>query len=211
MKLHFWSILFCVLSHSLDGRADVLFAPTNATWKFLKGHSEASSPDATAWRQPTFDDSTWTSAPAPFYYTSTATEPPFYEGGPVTGTVLSDMVSNYTCVFIRKTLVITNAATAGEVTVQVAGDDGFIVWLNGAEVGRTNMPDGFVAFNGRALGSIAEPVKIHDFVLPGTSLREGTNVVAVQGFNWDPTSGDFGIMAGLFTTRDETPPGIVYL
>src|SRR5439155_6683800 len=91
--------------------------------------------------------------------------------------------------------------------VQVAGDDGFIVWLNGVEVGRANMPAGFVAYNGRALGSIAEPVQIHEFILSGSQwLREGTNVLAVQGFNWDPASSDFGLMAGLSTARDETPP-----
>jgi len=177
----------------------------------VKGVSEASAPDATVWRQVDFNETSWITALAPFYYTSTATEPPFYNGGVVFGTVLSDMLNNYTCVFLRKSFVVTNAAASGSVTVEVAGDDGFIVWLNGVEVGRTNMPSGFVSFNGRALASAPEPVPLHRFIIPngGTWLREGTNVLAVQGFNWDPTSGDFGIMAGLSTTRDETPPTVV--
>ena len=191
--------------------ADVLFFPTNATWRMFKGLSEASAPDAAAWRQLDFNDAAWPLAPAPFYYTSTATEPPFYHGGAVTGTVLNDMLNNYTCVFLRKTFVVSNAAASGSVPVEVAGDDGFIVWLNGVEVGRTNMPSGFVPFSGRAVDSIPEPARLHTFVLANGSawLREGSNVLAVQGFNWDPASGDFGIMAGLFTTRDETPPTVI--
>jgi len=189
--------------------AGVFFTTTNTTWKLWKGTSEASSPDPTAWREPLFNDANWVSAPAPFYYTTTATEPPFYSGGPVTGTVLSDMQNNYTCIFLRRTFVVTNAAGSGTVTVEIAGDDGFIVWLNGAEVARTNMPAGFVAYNGRALASLTEPYPIHAFNLSASALREGTNVLAVQGFNWDPTSGDFGVMAGLYTTRDESSPVLV--
>jgi len=211
MNVRLLLIVIFMLSCRSWLRADVIFSPTNATWKVFKGLTEASSPDVTSWRQVGFDDGSWTSAPAPLYYTSTPTEPPFYNGGPVTGTVITDMINNYTCLFLRKTFVVTNAATSGTVTVQAAGDDGFIVWLNGVEIGRTNMPDGFVAYNGRALGSIGEPVPILEFTLAtgGPWLREGTNVLAVQAFNWDPTSSDFGIMAGLFTTRDETPPAVV--
>src|SRR5204863_8412657 len=88
---------------------------------------------------------------------------------------------------------------------------GFIAWLNGVEVGRTNMLAGIVAYNGRALSSITEPVQLHEFVLTngGPWLHDGTNVLAVQAFNWDPASSDFGVMAGLFTTRDQTAPTIV--
>src|ERR1041385_4843056 len=87
-----WVLL---LSLVMNIRADVLFT-TNTTWRMLKGNAEASSPDPAAWRQPDFNgDTAWAVAPAPFYYTSTATEPPFYNGGPVTGTVLSDMLNSY--------------------------------------------------------------------------------------------------------------------
>ena len=127
MNFRVW--LFCGLLLPLTGRGDVIFTTTNSAWKMLKGLSEASSPDATAWRQPDFEDTSWAAAPAPFYYTSTPTEPPFYNGGPVTGTVLNDMINSYTCLFVRKTFVVTNAAASGTVTVQVAADDGFIVWL----------------------------------------------------------------------------------
>jgi hypothetical protein len=195
----------------LPSRADIVFSTTNATWKWLKGQAEASTPDSGAWRQPEFNDSSWASAPAPFYYSNTPTEPPFYNCGPVTGTVITDMLGGYTCIFLRKTFAVTNVAASGSLLVEVAADDGFIAWLNGVELGRTNMPPGDIPFTGRALESIAEPVNVHALltVNGAAALREGTNVLAVQAFNWDPESGDFGVMAGVSTARDETPPIII--
>ncbi len=205
-----WLLLLIGLP-AAAARAEVIFSTTNAIWRMWKGVSEASSPDPTAWRDVAFTDVSWSAAPAPFYYSSTATEPPFYNGGADSGTILGDMLNNYTCLFLRKTFVISNLAASNVTRIEVAGDDGFIVWLNGAEVGRTNMPAGPIPFNGRALGSIPEPTQVHVFTIAESSswLREGTNVLCVQAFNWDPTSGDFGIMAGLSLIRDEMPPVVV--
>src|SRR2546428_13659141 len=90
-------------------RADVIFSATDATWKLFKGLSEASSPDPAAWRQAAFDDTSWAVAPAPFYYTSTPTEPPFYNGGPSTGDVVRRMMKGFTCHFFVQTFVVTKA------------------------------------------------------------------------------------------------------
>jgi len=203
-------VLLFLQSVSLQSRAEVLFTTGDTVWKLFKGRSEASSPDSTTWRRVDFDDASWATAPAPFYYSSAPTEPPFYNGGPVTGTVLSDMLNTYTCVFLRKTFVITNAAALDTVIVEIACDDGFIVWLNGVEIGRTNMPAGVVSFNGVASGSIVEPAVVHSFVLDNGALwlREGTNVLAMQGFNRSTDSSDFGIMAGLSVSQDV--PGVCF-
>src|SRR5882762_9949514 len=88
MRPALFFIIAVILALALPVGAEVYFTTTNAIWKALKGRAEASSPDATIWRQPSLNDSNWSNAPAPIYYTSTATEPPFYNGGPVTGTVL---------------------------------------------------------------------------------------------------------------------------
>jgi len=117
------------------------------------------------------------------------------------------MLNSYTSVFLRKTFIVTNRSAIGSVTLEAAIDDGFIIWLNGVEIARTNMPSGFVPYNGRALASATEPVPIQSFVIPngGTLLLDGTNVLSAQCFNWDPTSSDFGFMAGLSSVRNDTP------
>src|SRR5256885_8543451 len=69
------------------------FVPSNSVWRFFRGTNEASSP-AVAWRTNTFDDSSWEVGPAPFYFGTTYTNS-------VNGTLLADMQSNYTCIFLR--------------------------------------------------------------------------------------------------------------
>src|SRR3954464_2686816 len=145
-----FTLIATLLFSAVCVRGEIYFTSSNAVWKLFKGRSEASSPDVTAWRQPGFNDSAWSDAPAPIYYTSTATEPPFYNGGPVTGTIINNMLNSYTSVFLRKTFTVTNRSAIGSVTLEAAIDDGFIIWLNGVEIARTNMPSGFVAYNGRA-------------------------------------------------------------
>src|SRR5262245_21472632 len=103
-------ILSALLAFAIGGHGEVNFTTTNTTWKLLKGTAQASFPDPTTWRQPAFNDNSWSSVPAPIYYTATPTEPPFYGGGPVTGTVLTDMINSYTCVFLRKTFTVASAA-----------------------------------------------------------------------------------------------------
>jgi hypothetical protein len=121
--------------------------PTNSVWRYFKGLNEASSPSPAAWRGPAFDDVSWSSGFAPFYY-----------GEPLSGTVLNDMAGGYTCLFLRRSFPITNAYEFGALTFSAQCDDGYIAWVNGVEVARYNMPAGFVPFDGVAILSVPEPV-----------------------------------------------------
>src|SRR5262249_41707497 len=87
-------------SFTLDART--ILIQSNATWAFLKGTAEASTP-LSLWRTNEFDDSGWSNALAPFYYGDPYNTP----GHP--GTLLSDMQSNYTSIFLRGRFVIPNA------------------------------------------------------------------------------------------------------
>lgn len=174
------------------------FAPDATIWKLLKGHAEASSP-VSAWREANFNDSGWADARSPIYYSTAATEPPFFDSGTFTGTRLDDMQNNYTCVFLRKSFVVPSVTNVAELTLTVACDDGFIAWINGQEVARYNVPDGDLSFDAKAFDSPSEPVPFNDVLIanPGKLLVDGTNLFAVQGFNRAIESSDFGFMAGL--------------
>ena len=65
--------------------------PTNSTWKYMKGTAEASTPD-TAWRALGYDDSTWASGGAAFYYDTDTNPGTAYTGN----TQLADMQGAYT-------------------------------------------------------------------------------------------------------------------
>src|SRR6266513_1180367 len=189
--------------------AAVLF-PTNSTWTYFKGFSEASSPDPTAWRARDFDDSSWATGQAAFYYEDDPGSATAYSGN----TLLDDMFGGYTCIFLRKTFVVTNPADISELQLYAFSDDGFIVWINGTEVARFNMPPGDIPFDGTSSPSLPEPVPPQKDTLsrPGAYLVAGTNVIAVQAFNASISgSSDFVIDAALSSTADATPPTVANL
>jgi len=197
-------------SYTLDTRTALV--QSNALWLFIKGTSEASSP-TNAWRELAFDDASWSNAAAPFFYGDPYATP----GNP--GTVLSDMQSNYTSIYLRKRFIVPNIAAVTNLFLRAQSDDGFIAWINGVEVYRYNLPPGEIPFNGVTPTSITEPngngAPYLDYVLadPATYLAEGPNMLAVHAFNQSLTqSSDFGFNAQLYTYLADaslTPPRVL--
>jgi hypothetical protein len=163
-----------VPSGTATGRS---FINDHSTWRYFKGTSEASTP-VTAWRERAFDDSTWLSGVAPIGYGET-----FITNS---GTVLSDMASNYVSVYFRYQFVVTNSiAELNSLILEAQYDDGFKAWLNGVPLASINMPTNeFVAFNELASSSFESAAFVNvATVAPGQYLMPGTNILAVQAHN----------------------------
>lgn len=179
--------------------------PLDAEWKYLKGTAEASSPDTAAWRQAGFDDSAWASGRGAFYYENQPASGTAYTGN----TELPDMNGGYTCVFLRKTFVLSDPADVSELDLTAESDDGFIAWINGEEIARFNMPDGTIAFDGSSLSALAEPIPpvTYTDTNPRRYLVSGVNVLTVQAFNSSLSgSSDFLFNASLSAAVDAVPP-----
>ena len=161
-----------LLAPALAWSAEIL--PATAIWRYFPGRTEASSPDHTAWRAPGFDDTTWASGPAPFFF-----------GKPFSGTELTDMLNQYSSVFLRQTFVVDDPATIGELTLHVLSDDGYIAWLNGREIARYNVPDGELAAAALASPALPEPLAYDEVTVnePWKQLVAGKNVLAIHAFN----------------------------
>lgn len=174
----------------------VTLIATNSTWQYFKGRAEASSPDSTAWRAADFDDSAWSSGQAPFYYENDPTSATAYSGN----TDLTDMDGGYTCIFLRQKFTVEDPSRVQQLLLTALSDDGFIAWINGAEVARFNMPAGSVAYSGSSLAALSEPVPLQSDWLTNLqgALVAGTNVLAIQAFNSSiASSSDFLIWATL--------------
>jgi hypothetical protein len=172
---------FSVLIQSAEAASLVA---TNTTWRLFKGRTEASSP-VTAWRTNGFNDATFVNAPAPFTYGE----------GYTYGTDMSDMLNSYTCFFLRRTFEVTNLAQISALRLGAKVDDGFVVWINGTEVQRVNMPGlpgDPVTISTLSSGAPSEPVPFVSYTLaaPANYLLNGTNTVAVQVFNVNAPSTD---------------------
>ena len=76
-----------------------------------------------------------------------------------------------------------NTATLGApVTLQLMRDDGAVVYLNGTEVVRSNMPAGTITnttFASSAISGAAEST-FNAFTIPVASFVNGTNTLAVE-------------------------------
>ncbi|MBN1673686.1 MAG: fibronectin type III domain-containing protein [Kiritimatiellae bacterium] len=152
-----------------------------AVWKYRKGTGEASVPPTT-WRTARFDDSGWAAGPTPIGYGST-----------YRATVLDDMRNSYSSVFLRNAFSIQHSTLVNALSLWAQFDDGFIMWINGEEVARVNVagdPGTFVPHDAFAASNLSSA---WSNVLTGAripTLRDGTNVVAVQVFNRSLDSGD---------------------
>ena len=112
MRLPSISHAFLLLALLTVARAPAeVLVDTNATWRLFKGRTEASSPDLTAWRGRNFDDAAFTDAPGPFWYGDVLPG----------GTQITDMQNSYSCLFLRRTFVVTNRAEIGAVRLGALG------------------------------------------------------------------------------------------
>ena len=154
-----------------------------AKWRF----SDDGRDLGTAWREPDFDDSLWLAGEARFGY-----------GGDGEKTVVS-FGSNPRTKFItthfRAAFEVKEGASFAQLRISAVRDDGMVVYLNGAEVVRDNMPAGEITFTTRARTQVNESEneqRVFVFDVPATSLRPGRNIIAAEVHQQSQTSSDLG-------------------
>lgn len=188
----FWAGCLLLLVLILRSQAQEWIIPPGSDWRFLKGASEASDP-IPLWREPAFNDSSWTRAAAPFHYGD----------GLPGGTPLNDMRRNYSCIFLRREFIVTNVVEVHSVLLSVDYDDGFVAWINGVEVASSGAPAqplyNSVASRSHEGGSAVIFTASRP---PASFLAAGVNVLAIQAFNVHlSNSSDFRLDAALGLTR----------
>lgn len=138
--------------------------PRGSEWKY-----EASGTDlGTGWKESGFNDNAWPSGTAILGF-----------GDSFITTVLPAGHPTY---YFRKEFVINDdPATIAELFLLANYDDGGVIYLNGQEVARLNMPSGIITFNTLASGSheggIFEQINLSSHI---DKLAIGNNVIAVE-------------------------------
>jgi hypothetical protein len=174
---------------SPGGGSDITFvAEGDNNWHYRKGTSEASSP-ITDWRNINFtEDASWLIGETPIGF-----------GDGDDTTVLNDMRSNYSTVYLRHEFTVNPLEIPQQLKLRIYADDGAVVWINGAEVQRVHVAGGQLPFNGNGTNHEAA---WEEFTISGAGafLVGGTNVIAVHGLNQQITSSDFSIDVSLSST-----------
>ncbi len=197
--------LFFVVFSSAPAPADeTIYIPRGSVWKYFRGQEEASSPDPTAWRNPGFNDSAWSSGAAPIGYGDSI------QYGIDLSLLSPPMEDNYSCVFFRKEFEVTDPGRVAGFDIHVSYDDGYALWINGIEVHRANVEDP-LTFDGFAENQ-HEAETYEDFPLPSPDsyLVEGTNIIAAQVWNNQISSSDLRFDLELVDPfgPDLTPPAV---
>ncbi|MBN2132401.1 MAG: lamin tail domain-containing protein, partial [Sedimentisphaerales bacterium] len=164
-----------------------------------------------AWRSgEPFDDSTWlpvAGAPGGVGYERSAG----YEGF-ISLDVHDLMYEGNTSCYIRIPFPFDRVLDDWDaLTLRVRYDDGFVAYLNGAEIARRNL-EGDPSWDSDAASGHSdaqaaqfEEIDVSAFI---TRLRRGENLLALHGLNVSPTSSDFLISVELELTAGGTPADV---
>jgi hypothetical protein len=169
------------------GPVQTVVLPFGASWKYL-----ATGPDqGTAWRASGFNDSAWPSG---------AGDLGFKNANHTTIPSTTNRVTYY----FRTTVNLTAGNPVLALDLSLLRDDGAVVYINGVEVARSNMPTGTITFTKKASVSVdgaaeSTPVLIS---LPPGALNVGSNTVAIEIHQKaSGAAGDLTMDAQLTVTR----------
>ena len=169
--------------------AEVL-VPAGATWSFLDDGSD----QGVAWRDSAFDAAAWDSGPAQLGYGDGDEATTVSFGG--------DSGDKHITTYFRHRFEVTDADEFDELVLGLIRDDGAAVFLNGALVAIDNLDPGATSATPANLNPGLTPETVwSEFVLPGGSLVEGSNVLAVEVHQDDPGSSDISMDLYLYGKR----------
>ncbi len=162
----------------------VTLIDSGSVWKYHDKGTDL----GTAWRAIAFDDKTWAAGPAELGYGD-------LKDGKGEVTVVSfgpDSQKKYPCLYLRHAFTVGDPALVATLSLEVIRDDGCVVYLNGTEVGRSNMPSGTVSYGTYASSAVGSSDETRWFPLSvkPSLLQKGTNVIAVELHQANATSSD---------------------
>ena len=154
----------------------------------------------TNWAQPHYDDSAWGQGPARLGYNipGIATTVSY---GPIA-------TNKYITTYFRHNFVVPSGVHYTNLNFRFNRAHGAVVWLNGREVFRANMPTGPISFLSYSKGALGLDA-LHIYYptnLPISFLPAGTNVVAVEVHTFGPAALGISFDLELFGLGDYPPP-----
>jgi len=192
--------LLAATGAELSGIAEVHLAadptitliPFGAVWKYW----DAGTALANAWRDLEYDDSTWEEGPGQLGY-GDGDEATTIDGGP--------SGNRYRTTYFRRRFEVGDPSEIESLTVRLLRDDGAVVYFNGVEVLRKNLPGGAIAYDTLASSTAENTVDVEE--LGPDVLLAGTNVVAVEVHQAAVDSSDVSFDLALLAARVPSVPG----
>lgn len=166
-------IIFWQLLLAFPVPAQTVFIPNNSTWKYW-ANTQANFP--TGWQNTGFNDAAWPSGSGELGYGDGDETTCIPSGGG--GTLCTPTGNKWPAYYFRRTVNIPDPSVFASFGFRVERDDGFVVYVNGAEVYRNNMPAGGVSYGTAASAAVEDAVI--QFTVPVSAFAAGSNTIAVE-------------------------------
>lgn len=153
----------------------VVLLGAGSTWKY----SDKGVSPGTDWNALDFKDGAWSEGAAQLGY-----------GDRDEVTRISSDSDSYPTYYFRQQFEVADVAKLKPLVLRILRDDGAVVYINGKEVVRDNMPDGKIDHNtfAKSTTPIENGFFVHD--LAANTLVAGKNVLAVEVHQADAESSD---------------------
>jgi len=157
---------FTVFSQQLINQGSV--------WKYLDDGTD----QGTNWREASFDDSGWQQGNAQLGF-----------GDGDEATVIN---SNGITYYFRQNFNVSDPNAQTGLKLEILRDDGAVVYINGTEVVRSNMPSGTITYTTTASHTVggADENTFFEYNIPSSSLIQGDNLIAVEIHQRSSSSSD---------------------
>ena len=180
---------------------DRTFITAGSEWRYLDNGSN----QGTKWRTRLFDDSKWNSGKAQLGYGNNGETTELSFGG--------NSSNKHVTTYFRYSFEVTNPAGVISLEAALVRDDGAVVYLNGKEILRSNMPQGNIRHDTFAPLTVggAEESAFQPFTVDPVLLVEGKNVIAVEVHQTSRTSSDISFDFELRgkDSGDNQPPTVL--
>lgn len=181
----------CAQNSDIDHWETVVQA--DQVWRYFPGNSEP----ALNWKDSTFNDESWLTGQGGIGYS---------DGDDITE--IDPVVSLY----LRKTFNLSDTSSIVSMIFHMDYDDGFVAYLNGVEIARSNVNGSPPAFNTVSgapreatmyMGGFPDEYQISKQFI-NQNLSEGDNILAIQVHNTDITSSDMSAIPFLTLGTSDT-------
>lgn len=175
------ALLSLVLIMSISAAiSQTLLVAAGSNWKYYDQGNIGNQ----AWNTIAYDDSGWSQGNAELGY-GDGDENTVVGYGP-------DANNKYMTTYFRKEISVTNPQQFAALQLEMLRDDGAVVYINGTEVWRSNMPFGPIGFSTPADGTVAWPNEgdWYTQLVSASYLQNGINVIAVEIHQENGSSSD---------------------
>ncbi len=162
--------------------ARVVLVPARSRWRYV---DSGTNPGA-SWTASSFNDNAWFEGQGRLGYG--------LDGEWTTLLFGTNASSKPITSYFRHAFPVADPALFGPIQINAQLDDGAVLYLNGVEVFRSNLPGGAISATTLALAAIggADETTWLRTNLPGPLLMAGTNIVAVEVHQSATNSSDLG-------------------